>query len=120
MGQAAIVSPNSQRQFGRRPASRHPVPVRAQAARPSTGGATLRVALLPVGGMFCQDCISRLRAALHKVPGVRRIVIDLGGRSLSPVLIALDHDCSRQSVTEAVHAAGFTIATTNLENESRP
>ncbi|EWT07738.1 heavy metal transporter [Intrasporangium chromatireducens Q5-1] len=77
----------------------------------------MTVALLPVHGMFCPDCVSRLRAALQKVPGVQRVVIDLGGRSCSPVLVALDPDGSRQSVAAAVHDAGFT--TTNLTNESR-
>lgn len=75
----------------------------------------MRVALFPVRGMFCPECISRLRAALQKVPGVQRIVIDLGGRSVSPVLVALEPGGSRQSVTEAVKAAGFSIATGNIE-----
>lgn len=119
-GQAAIVSPNSQRQAERQPASWHPVPVHAQAARPSAAGGRVGVTLLPVCGMFCPDCVSRLCASLHKVPGVRRVVIDLGARSLSPVLVVLGDQGSRQSVIEAVHAVGFTIATTNLENESQP
>lgn len=76
-------------------------------------------ALYPVRGMFCTDCTSRLAAALHNVPGVRRVVIDLGSRSLSPVLVTLDEDGSRQWVTEAVHAAGFTIASRNPENGGR-
>jgi copper chaperone CopZ len=65
---------------------------------------------MPVQGMFCPECVDRLTATVTGVHGVRRVVMDLSSKQLSPVLVEYDSKASRELIRAAVEAAGFTIA----------
>ena len=44
--------------------------------------------------MFCPECVDRLTATVTGVKGVRRVVMDLGRKRLSPVLVEYDEKVS--------------------------
>lgn len=67
-----------------------------------------RITVLPVSGLFCHKCVSRVRAALLAVPGVTRVVVDLSRKGVSPVLVEYQWR-TRDQVRRAVARAGFVV-----------
>ena len=74
----------------------------------TTGHGVRRVTVLPVSGLFCQKCVSRVRAALIAVPGVTKVVVDLSRKEVSPVLVEYDW-ATRDQVRGAITRAGFVV-----------
>ena len=56
---------------------------------------------LGVGGMTCNDCVSRVADALESVPGVNRATVDLEGRS---AVVEAASNIRSEALTEAVRA----------------
>ena len=63
---------------------------------------------LPIEGMTCAACVSRLGKALERVPGVLSADVDL---ALERATVGIDHTANAASLTEAVAGAGFNVAT---------
>ena len=63
---------------------------------------------LPIEGMTCAACVSRLGKALERVPGVLSADVDL---ALERATVGIDHTASAASLTQAVAGAGFNVAT---------
>ena len=63
---------------------------------------------LPIEGMTCAACVSRLGKALERVPGVLSADVDL---ALERATVGIDHTASAASLTQAVAGVGFNVPT---------
>ena len=79
----------------------------APAADPS-----LREWSLPVQGMSCASCVSRVEKAARAVPGVVRADVNLATETLS---LATQAGVDPATLQQAVERAGYTLATTTVQ-----
>jgi len=62
--------------------------------------------ILGVGGMTCNGCANNVKNALFSVVGVSDVNVDLEGAKAT---VSLDSDLDKQTLEEAVTAAGYSI-----------
>ena len=72
--------------------------------RQTTGGLRLQ---LPIVGMSCASCVSRIERALQKVPGVRAASVNLATESAALVLAP---SVTAEVLEKAVTQAGYAVA----------
>jgi copper chaperone CopZ len=60
-----------------------------------------------VQGMTCGHCSTAVTAELEQLPGVRRVVIELGS---GQVKVTSETELDRSAVQAAVAAAGYVLA----------
>lgn len=63
---------------------------------------------LQITGMSCASCVARVEKALHAVPGVRAASVNLATEQAS---VQADAGVSAETLTQAVHKAGYDVAT---------
>lgn len=63
---------------------------------------------LPVSGMTCASCVSRVEKALKKQPGVRDVSVNLATEEAS---MRVDQGADRSALVEAVRKAGYEVPT---------
>ena len=61
---------------------------------------------LPIDGMTCASCVSRVEKALAKVPGVQRASVNLATESAS---VAASHQVDLATLRGAVEKAGYSV-----------
>ena len=60
---------------------------------------------IPIGGMTCSSCVSRITRALRKVDGVESVKVDLGSDS---AIVGFDGGrTSLEVIAVAIRAAGY-------------
>ena len=59
---------------------------------------------LQVEGMMCDHCKSRVEKAVSAVSGVKKVKVDLAGKS-----VTYYGDASKESVRAAIAEAGYTV-----------
>lgn len=72
---------------------------------------------LPISGMSCASCVSHVEGALKEVPGVSRVVVNLGTNKAS-----LEYDPQRARLTDmkrAVEDVGYGIPTSEITLDVR-
>ncbi|MBI3492542.1 MAG: heavy-metal-associated domain-containing protein [Acidobacteria bacterium] len=88
--------------------------LRTQAQTQSTGA---REAVVTVKGMQCPFCAYGIKKHLAKIPGVRKVEVDLG-KNQAIVEFAPDAKPTDEQIQRAVHDAGFTAG--KIEWRSTP
>jgi P-type Cu+ transporter len=83
-----------------------PAPKPASGPTPSAPQNTID---LPVGGMTCASCASRVERALAKLAGVQRATVNLATETAS---VAVDKSVGAAALIAAVRAAGYTVSET--------
>lgn len=76
-----------------------------------TAPAPLHHHTLPIDGMTCAACVSRLERVLGKVPGVERAEVNLATASAR---IAANPSLTTDALVQAVKKAGFNVPTTQM------
>ena len=61
---------------------------------------------LHVGGMNCEHCVARVRAALVKTTGVKKVDIDLK-KETARVYLKSEGSVSAEDIISAISMAGF-------------
>jgi len=61
---------------------------------------------LEIGGMTCQNCVRHVTAALSRLPGVRRVDVDLASKQAT---MDLEHDLDRSVLARALEAEGYQL-----------
>jgi Cu+-exporting ATPase len=69
---------------------------------------------LPIEGMTCASCVSRVERALAKVPGVAAARVNLATER-AEVELAATRPANAQALAEAVAQAGYVLATRTLD-----
>ncbi|MDO5653907.1 MAG: copper ion binding protein, partial [Brachymonas sp.] len=67
---------------------------------------------LPIEGMTCASCVGRVEKALHKVPGVQTVSVNLATEQAQ---VASDGAVPFQQLVEAVQKAGYGVKTATIE-----
>src|SRR5690625_4879516 len=72
---------------------------------------TLHVSL-PVEGMHCASCVGRVERSLSRVPGVRRVAVNLATERAD---IDMNHDVDQAALIDAVRKIGFDVPSQTVE-----
>lgn len=62
--------------------------------------------ILTVDGMHCQKCVARITDALKTVEGVKKVAIDLEGKSVSVISKV---EIEETALKEAIEKLGFKV-----------
>lgn len=80
-------------------------PPTERAAVVETTPSGLKRAIIPVGGMSCATCEIAVRAALHRVPGVKSAQVSVAAKSAT---VEFDPaQASVEQVVAAIYATGY-------------
>jgi Cu+-exporting ATPase len=82
-------------------------PVQPPAVVEAAGAAAPGDLLLPIEGMTCASCVTRIEKALHKVPGVREANVNLATEQARVVFDPTAVD--REQLSAAVAKAGYKV-----------
>jgi len=63
-----------------------------------------------VSGMTCAHCVNAVTGEIAKMPGVRRVDVDLESGGISAVHVVSDTDLDQALVRDAVDEAGYELA----------
>jgi Cu+-exporting ATPase len=87
------------------------VPPASPPPLPAPGTAALEHRLR-IEGMTCASCVARVEKALSRVPGVQSASVNLATETAA---VTASPNVSEQSLADAVHAAGYEVATREVD-----
>ena len=67
---------------------------------------------LHITGMTCASCVARVEKALSRVPGVEKATVNLATETAA---VSASPNVSEQTLADAVHAAGYEVATREVD-----
>ena len=68
-----------------------------------------RRVVLPVGGMHCASCVTKVEGALNKIEGVRAVSVDLPSRTVAVEFTPIAGKVDVRTLRRAIEKAGYDV-----------